>query len=79
MREKLAKVIERFPEREDLIRALARSSERFRSLIADHHDAHQRLNSSETEADPARQGELRRRMANLEEEMVRLMQGYPMA
>lgn len=79
MKEKIERLIARFPDRESIITALSGSSARFRDLIRDHHDLHERLNRAETAADPLERTDLERRYRNLEEEMIRLMQGYPMA
>ncbi|MHC4709655.1 MAG: hypothetical protein ACYTA3_04330 [Planctomycetota bacterium] len=79
MKEKIATLIERFPNHEKIIKALGGSNARFQDLLRDHHDVHRRLASAETYGDPARKADLESRYRNLEEELIRLIQGYPMA
>lgn len=79
MKETVAALIDRFPDHEAIIRALARSDVRFKSLVQDHHDVHRGLARAERDGDPATKAELEQRYKNLEEEMIRMIQGYPMA
>lgn len=79
MKQNLATLIERFPDHEAIIRALAGSNTRFRSLVQDHHDVHLSLARAETSGDPGTTAELEQRYRNLEEEMIRMIQAYPMA
>jgi uncharacterized protein YdcH (DUF465 family) len=79
MKEKIAKLIERFPNHKKIISALAGSNARFQDLLRDHHDVHRRLADAERSGDPARTADLEKRQKNLEEELIRLIQGYPMA
>ncbi len=79
MKEKIARLIERFPDHEKIIKALARSDAQFQDLLRDHHDIHRRLARAETSGDPASQADLEKRYRNLEEELIRLIQGYPIA
>jgi hypothetical protein len=74
MKEKIEHLIERFPAHEAIIKALSSPSAQFRDLLSDHYDLHRKL-SSDAADDP----DLARRYRNLEEELVRLIQGYPMA
>jgi len=74
MKEKIAHLIQRFPDRAEVIKALGKSDTRFRDLLSDHYDLHRLLNRDEP-PDPDAQ----KRYRNLEEELVRLIQGYPMA
>lgn len=73
MKEKIAHLIERFPQHGAVIKALSGSNTRFQDLLSDHHDLHQRL--ARGDADPDAEARYR----NLEEELVRLIQGYPLA
>jgi uncharacterized protein YdcH (DUF465 family) len=75
MKKKAAHLIERFPEHEAIIRSLSESDARFQDLLSDHHDLHQTINRGGTEADP----DVEARYRNLEEELVRLIQAYPLA
>lgn len=77
MKEKIAKLIDRFPDHADIIRSLAGSNTRFKDLLMDHHDVHERLARAEAEDDPDK-ANLQSRYRNLEEELVRLIQGSPM-
>jgi uncharacterized protein YdcH (DUF465 family) len=74
VKEKVAHLIERFPDHEAIIKALSQDDTRFQDLLSDHYDLHQQL-SRASEDDP----NLKARYRNLEEELIRLMQGYPMA
>lgn len=79
MEEKFAWLMQRFPDRSNIIRSLSGSNAAFRDLINEHHETHRRLNRSDMEYDPARREEAERHLRNLEEEMIRLIQGYPLA
>jgi len=79
MQQKLATLIERFPDHEAIIRALAGRNTRFRTLVQDHHDVHCSLARAERNGDPATTAELEQRYKNLEEEMIRMIQAYPIA
>ena len=79
MKEKIAALIARFPDHEAIIKALAGSDTRFQSLVQDHHDVHRGLARAERDGDPATTAGLEQRYRNLEEEMIRMIQGYPMA
>ncbi len=79
MKEQIVKLVERFPDRKDIIESLAGSNTRFRSLLQDHHDVHRKLARDEVSGDPATKADLEARFRNLEEEMIRLIQGYPIA
>ena len=79
MKEKIAKLIERFPDHERIIKALSGSNARFQDLLLDHHEVHRKLTSAETNGDPAARADLEKRYKNLEEELIRLIQGYPIA
>ena len=43
MKEQIVKLVERFPDRKEIIESLAGSNTRFRSLLQDHHDVHRKL------------------------------------
>lgn len=79
MKEKIARLIERFPEREAIIKALGEGDARFRDVVNDHYDPHRQLNREDAAADPSTSSDLRARQRNLEEELIRLIQGYPLA
>ncbi len=79
MKEQIAKLIERFPDRKAIIESLAGSDARFRSVLHDHHEVHRSLSRDEVSGDPATRADLERRFRNLEEELIRLVQGYPIA
>ncbi len=79
MKAKIADLIERFPDRKRIIEALAGSDARFQSILQDHHEVHRRLARAETDGDPATKADLERRFRNIEEELIRLIQGYPIA
>lgn len=79
MKQAMANLIERFPDHEAIIRALSGSNTRFRTLVQDHHDVHRSIARAETSGDPATTEELERRYKNLEEEMIRMIQAYPIS
>jgi len=79
MEEKIRHLIERFPERADVIRALSASHTKFQDLIGDHHDVSEELATLEgggEETDPARLEALQRRRADLEDELMLLMENH---
>ena len=79
MEEKIARLMQRFPDHRDIIRSLSTSSAPFQDLINEHHDTHRRLTRSDMEYDRARREDAERHLRHLEEEMIRLIQGYPLA
>lgn len=79
MKEQLAKLIARFPDHERVIKALSESSAHFQDLLRDHHDIHTSLNAPDTADDPAKKSDLEARYRNIEEKLIRLIQGYPLA
>ena len=79
MQDALKRMIERFPERAAAIRGLFESNGRFRDLIGDHHDVSSelsRMEAGERESDAARAQALERRRADLEEELILLMENH---
>ena len=71
-------MLERFPEHADMIRSLAETNERVRDLLGDHHEVCEeisKLELAEQEASFGVSDDLNRRRANLEEELMLLMQG----
>ena len=79
MEEHYRHLIERFPERSDIIRTLAESNERFRDLLNDHHDVSvelSKMDQADREAESGKAGELSRRRASIEEELLLLMEGH---
>lgn len=79
MREKVKRLLERFPERADTILHLFDSDTRFRDLIGDHHDVSEALlrrGGDGHDADPAEAEALKRRQADLEEELLLAMQNH---
>lgn len=75
MDNRMQRIINRFPEHESIIRSLSKSNARFQDLVFDHHDIHQKL---ESEDEPGRQEELRSGLKNLEDQLIRIIQGSPM-
>jgi hypothetical protein len=73
MEERIRHLIERFPERADLIRTLEETHAKFKDLIGDHFDVCEEL-AATSPADQGKKAELEQRRANLEEELVLLMQ-----
>ena len=72
-------LMERFPDRTDIIRSLAETSARFRDLLTDHHEVSVELSKmglTEREAEAGKADELERRRASLEEELLLLMEGH---
>lgn len=79
MKEKIMRLLERFPERSDAIEVLSETNERFRDLLADHHETSEELGKMETTekaSDVANRERLQRRRADLEEELLLLMEQH---
>lgn len=79
MQDALKHLIARFPERADAIRGLFDSNTRFRDLIGDHHDVSSelsRMEAGDRESDAGRFQALERRRADLEEELILLMENH---
>lgn len=79
MEERVRHLIERFPERTDIIRALDETNARFKDLIGDHHEVSEELGCiklADKESEAGKKAELERRRAALEEELILLMQGH---
>jgi uncharacterized protein YdcH (DUF465 family) len=77
MNERVRHLLERFPERAELIRALGESHARFKDLISEHHDVCEeisRMAQGDRESQAGRMDDLERRRANLEEELLLLME-----
>lgn len=73
MDKRVRHMMERFPERAELIKALEETNARFKDLIGDHYETSEelaRLELAEQEANAARKQELEQRLAALEEEYV---------
>lgn len=75
MKEKTKHLIERFPDHEDVIKALGNSDAQFQDLVSDHYDLHRKISRGDAESDPNAEARYR----NLEEKLIRLIQAYPMA
>jgi uncharacterized protein YdcH (DUF465 family) len=72
-------MIERFPDKAAIIRSLGESNARFKDLIGDHHAVSEELSGIEKgdrATDRAKVDELQSRRANLEEELVLLMENH---
>jgi uncharacterized protein YdcH (DUF465 family) len=79
MEERIRRLIERFPERADVIRTLSESHARFKDLIGDHHDVSEELSAmkqADRESNAAKFDALQRRRADLEEELILLMENH---
>jgi uncharacterized protein YdcH (DUF465 family) len=79
MEEKIRHLIERFPERAEVIRTLGESHARFKDLIGDHHDVSLELSTlkrGDRESNLAKAEELQRRRADIEEELILLMENH---
>lgn len=79
MEERIRHLMERFPERAEIIKALSETSARFKDLIADHHEVSEELakmDPADQESEAGKKAELERRRADLEEELILLMQGH---
>ena len=79
LEKRIQRLMERFPERGDVIRALNESSAPFKDLIADHHDVSEELAKmprADQAGDPAKLEELKRRQSELEEELLLLMEAH---
>ncbi len=79
MEETSRHLLERFPERTDIIRSLAETNARFKDLLGDHHEICKEISKmdlAEQEAELGTREDLVRRRASLEEELILLMQGH---
>ena len=79
MEERSRHLIERFPERTDIIKTLDDTNARFKDLISDHHEVSEELASmkrADKESEAGQRAELERRRANLEEDLILLMQDH---
>ena len=77
MEETFRHLLERFPERTEIIRSLAETSARFKDLLGDHHEISMEISKmdlAEQEAEFGRREDLVRRRADLEEELILLME-----
>lgn len=75
MTEFLDQVIEHFPEREQEIRELSASSSHFETLCRQYGELAVKLHKLSSGGEPGREaGELRRRRADLETELLAMMQ-----
>lgn len=66
MEERFRHLIERFPERTDIIRALDETSARFKDLIGDHHEVSEELDSmkpADKESEAGKKSQLEQRRA----------------
>jgi uncharacterized protein YdcH (DUF465 family) len=75
MEARISHLIERFPDRADVIRALHETQATFKDLIGDHYEVCEELGRT-TPADEGKRGELERRRAVLEDELMLLMQNH---
>lgn len=75
MEERIRHLIGRFPERTEIIRALGETSAKFKDLIGDHYEVCEEL-ARMKQADQGKRAELERRRANLEDELILLIQGH---
>lgn len=75
MEDRIRHLIERFPERADVIRSLAETGAKFKDLIGDHHEVCEDLARMRL-ADQGQKTELEQRRANLEDELILLMQSH---
>lgn len=79
MDKRIQHLMERFPEHGEVIKALSETNARFKDLIADHFEVSEELVSIPTAdqaSDPAKAEALKRRQAELEEELLLLMGGH---
>ena len=72
MIEELRRVLERFPEDEETIRQLLQNNDNFKTLCKEYNSIDQELQG----ADAERTTELKHLQASLEEEMLRVIEGY---
>ncbi len=73
MDERVKHMMERFPERAELIKGLSETNARFKDLIGDHYAVSEelgRFEPGEEEANAGRKQELERRLAAIEEEYL---------
>jgi uncharacterized protein YdcH (DUF465 family) len=79
MKETIRHLMERFPERAEVIKALSETNARFKDLISDHHEVSEELGKiklADRESEFSKKDDLERRRAALEEELILLMQGH---
>ena len=79
MEEIFRHMLERFPERADIVRSLAGTSARFKDLLGDHHEICEEISKmdlAEQEASFGTRDDMQCRRANLEAEMMLLMQDH---
>jgi uncharacterized protein YdcH (DUF465 family) len=79
METRIRHLIERFPERTDMIKALSDTNAKFKDLLGDHHDVSEELakmKRADKESEAGKQAELERRKVALEEELILLMQAH---
>ena len=79
MEPKVRRLLERFPEHSDTIKALNDTNELFRDLIADHHAVSEELegmSDADKKSEHARAEELKSRLASLEEKMQMAMETH---
>ena len=77
MEERFRHLLERFPEKTDIIRSLAESHARFIDLLSDHYEVCEEISKvplADQEADFHKREGLLNRKVNLEEELMLLMQ-----
>ena len=79
MKQTTRSLIDRFPQYQETIAALSESNAQFRDLLGDYGDVTRRLSDTGPSDDPERQIALEQRRKNLEQELVMLIQGYPLA
>lgn len=79
MKETTLSFIDRFPQHQETITALSESNAQFKDLLGDYGDVTKRLSDTGPSDDPDRQIALEQRRKNLEQELVMLIQGYPLA
>lgn len=76
MEERVRRLIERFPERAELIKRLNETNARFKDLISDHYEVSEelaKLEPADREAEAGRKQELEQRLAALEDEYLLIM------
>ena len=79
MESRIRHLIERFPERTDIIRTLNETNTKFKDLLGDHHDVSEELakmKRADKESEAGKQAELEQRKVALEEELILLMQAH---
>jgi uncharacterized protein YdcH (DUF465 family) len=76
---RLRHLIERFPERTDIIKALNETNAKFKDLLGDHHDVSEELakmKRADKGSEAGKHAELEQRKVALEEELILLMQAH---